>query len=169
MAKSILMVIAPQEFRDEELLVPKSIFEKAGFKVTIASKTTAEATGMLGAKVKPQIELNKVKPFDYDAVIFVGGFGTEKFKTYEDADYLNLAKTAAFSGKLVAAICLAPKILASAGLLKGKMATAYESCDFLENRGAKYTNKAVESDKFVTANGPAAASDFAKKVLEMLK
>ncbi len=40
----ILMIIAPKDFRDEELSVPEEIFEKNGYRVYIAS-TEKEATG----------------------------------------------------------------------------------------------------------------------------
>ncbi len=67
-SKSILMIIAYHDFRDEELLVPKKIFEQNGFRVTIASTSIKTATGMLGAKVKPQVLINNVNIKEYDAV-----------------------------------------------------------------------------------------------------
>jgi len=74
-SKKILMIIASQNFRDEELLTPKKIFEKNDFKVEIASSSLNIATGMLGARIKPEILINDVKVKDYEAVIFVGGVG----------------------------------------------------------------------------------------------
>ncbi len=55
MDKKVLMIIAHENFRDEELLTPKQIFEKNGIKVTIASTDTTPAKGMLGAVVKPDV------------------------------------------------------------------------------------------------------------------
>jgi len=72
------MVIASQDFRDEELLTPKEILENKGVKVTIASSSLDTATGMLGAKVKPDILIEDVNVNDFDAVIFVGGAGGER-------------------------------------------------------------------------------------------
>jgi protease I len=65
----------------------------------------------------------------------------------------------------VAAICLAPVVLARAGILKGKKATYFNSpVSFREMKagGAVLVDKAVVADsRIVTANGPAAATEFA--------
>jgi len=47
--KKVLMIIASQNFRDEEFLTPKQIFEKAGFNVIVASSSLNTAKGTLGA------------------------------------------------------------------------------------------------------------------------
>ncbi|CAG1772182.1 partial protease I, partial [uncultured bacterium] len=53
--KKAVIIIASNNFRDEELLKPKEVLEKNGVAVTVASSSLKEATGMLGAKVKPDI------------------------------------------------------------------------------------------------------------------
>ena len=62
----ILMVIAPRNFRDEEFLQPKAVFEKNGFSVTVASKEVKEASGMLGAKAKVDLCLLYTSPSPRD-------------------------------------------------------------------------------------------------------
>ena len=54
-SKKILMIIAHQNFRDEELLIPKKLFENEGYEVIIASTSLEPAKGMLGAVVTPKI------------------------------------------------------------------------------------------------------------------
>ena len=44
----IVMIIAPENYRDEEFQEPKGVFEEKGFEVTVASKGVKEAKGMLG-------------------------------------------------------------------------------------------------------------------------
>ena len=66
------MIIAHSNFRDEELTIPKAIFEKNGYSVTVASSSLLESTGMMGLKVKPKILLDDINILEYDAVIFVG-------------------------------------------------------------------------------------------------
>ncbi len=73
MKKKVLMVIAPDQFRDEEYLEPRRILEVRGCAVTVASTSIEPATGMLGAVVKPDTTIDKVKAADFDAVVFVGG------------------------------------------------------------------------------------------------
>ena len=74
------------------------------------------------------------------------------------------------AGKWVAAICAAPRVLAKAGLLDGKRATAYpgfiDGSDFPD---LTYTASAVERDgNVVTSRGPGTAIDFALTLIEVL-
>lgn len=47
----VLMVIAPKDFRDEELFEPMAVFESNGLKVDVVSTTKGECVGMLGNKI----------------------------------------------------------------------------------------------------------------------
>ncbi len=167
--KRAVMVIAPSDFRDEELFQTKEVLETAGVEVKIASSATGEITGSRGGKATPDIALSEVNAADYDAVVFVGGGGASAY--FNDATAQNLAKDAASKGRVVAAICIAPSILANAGLLEGKRATAFSSEQSnLETKGATYTGEAVTVDgKIITADGPAAARDFGAAIVNAIK
>ncbi len=163
------MVVAPTNFRDEEFLQPKEIFEKAGAEVIFASKDVSQAVGTFGAVVDVDRNLSQVVAGDYDAIIFVGGSGASVYFTDETA--LNLAKDAYEQDKVVGAICIAPSILANAGILQGKNATAFSSEQAnLEGKGATFIGKPVTVDgKIVTGSGPEAANEFGQKIVEVLK
>lgn len=165
----ILMVVAPKDFRDEEYQKPREILEQAGAEITVASKGVTEAKGLQGAKVKIDKDLGQVNVDDYQALVFIGGPGSSIY--FDDQTALNLAKSAFEKGKVVSAICIAPSILANAGILSGKKATAYSSeKDNLVAKGAQYTDESVVVDgKIITANGPEAAEEFGKKLVEALK
>ena len=165
---NVLMIVAPIGFRDEECLEPKEVFEGAGVDVTIASKGTKIAKGKLGAELEVQKDISEVKTADYDAIVFVGGPGTTIY--FNDPAALKIAKEAYAAGKITAAICIAPSILANAGLLRGKKATSFPSEETnLKMKGAIYTGKNVEQDgKIITANGPGAAKEFGKLILKNL-
>lgn len=167
--KSVLMIIASNNFRDEEYLHPREVLENEGAKITIASSTKKEATGMLGTKVVPDILIDEVNIDDYDAVIFVGGSGANEYWENEKAH--EIAKKAYEKSKVIGAICIAPVTLARAGLLKGKKATVYTSdIENIKKEGAIYTGNSVEVDgKIVTGNGPTAAKEFGEKIAELLK
>ena len=55
-----LLIIAPKDFRDEELFDTKTALEEEGIDVIVASRTRGEATGMLGRTVKPDLTLDDV-------------------------------------------------------------------------------------------------------------
>ncbi len=168
-----LLVIAPSNFRDEELFFTKEELEKSGVEVDIASKTPGIKTGMLGARVVANLGLNDINLSKYDAVVFIGGSGVPVY--YSDNQVLNLAREAYNKGKIVAAICLAPGILAYAGILQGKNATIWDDgtgryISILTSNGANYVDKEVViSGKVITANGTKAASAFGEEIVKKLK
>lgn len=166
--KKVLMVIAPKDFRDEEFFKPRVILQSDGAQVVVASKTTDEVTGALGGKTKPDINLSEVKIQDYDAIVFVGGPGASTY--FNDQQALNLTRSAAEQDKVIGAICIAPSILANAGVLQGKKATSFSSeKSNLEAKGAKFVDQSVVVDgKMVTATGPQTAEGFGQKLVEVL-
>ncbi len=165
----ILMIIAHNNFRDEEYFVPKKIFTEKWYKVITASSSLKYAKGMLGGKVKPDILINDVKVKEYCAIVFVGGSGSTEYWNSKIAH--KIAREAVAQKKVLGAICLAPGTLAIAGVLKNRKATVYVSAKrVLKEKGAIYIDKnVVVDDLIVTANGPSAAKKFAKKILKLLK
>ncbi|WP_347273563.1 DJ-1/PfpI family protein [Candidatus Kuenenia sp.] len=167
--KKVVMIIAKNNFRDEELLEPKAILEKNGAAVTIASSSLKESTGMLGAKVSPDILFTEIAVGDYDAVIFVGGTGSSEY--WDNPTAHTIAKEASKANKIVGAICIAPVTLAKAGLLKGKKATTYSSTvNDIKSEGANYTGEGVEKDgNIITADGPVSAKKFGEAIVKALQ
>lgn len=167
--KKVLMVVAPENFRDEELFHTREELEKAKASVTVASTKTTAVKGMFGKTVTPDIKLERAKVDDYDAVVFVGGTGSAAY--FNDNRALSIAKEAFNKGKKICAICIAPVILANAGVLRGKRATVFDGdyVEMVEARGASYTGKPVEVDgNVITANGPAAAREFGRTIAREL-
>ncbi len=169
MAKKAVMIIASNGFRDEEFKVPNLVLEDGGVKVTVASSSLDEARGILGTRVKPDILIDDIKVKDYDAVIFVGGAGSQEY--WDDPVAHKLVQDSVKQNKILAAICIAPITLANAGVLKGKKATVWSSeVKRLKTSGAVYAAEPVVVDgKIITANGPTSASLFADKILEALE
>jgi len=170
MSKKILMVIAPQDFRDEEYQIPRQIFEKEGYAVTVASSRLGVAKGSQGMTVPVDLLLQSAKVSDYDAVVFIGGKGSWDY--FENRDAQRLAREAAAAPEgLLCAICSAPGILAKAGILQGKRVTSFQREEaLLKEKGALFTGKDVETDgRLITGNGPQAAEAFAKSIVEALK
>lgn len=169
--KTVLFVIAPKNFRDEECFHTKEEIEKIGGRVVIASDSPGEKTGSLGGVATADLALGEVDSGDFDALVFVGGVGSMVY--FDDKKAHKLAKEFYDADKVVAAICIAPAILAKAGILGGKQATAFSSADvmkILEAIGAKFTGRSVEVDGLiVTGNGPKAAREFGQKIAELLR
>lgn len=167
--KPILFIVAPKDFRDEELFITKNELEKSGFTTTIASNIKGECIGSKGGKVISTHLIDQIKTIDYATIIYIGGIGSRVF--FEDPKAILLAKEMHDSGSPVAAICIAPVILAKAGLLHHKKATVFSSeIETIETLGAYYTGMDVTVDgNIITAYGPQSALRFAKRIAEKLK
>jgi len=166
--KTVVMIVAHRNFRDEELFKPRSILEEAGGKVTIASSSLEAARGMLGGSAKPDVLVKDIDAKDYDAVVFVGGPGAKEY--WEDGKAHAIARRAAEEGKVLAAICIAPVTLANAGVLKGKKVTVWKSeANRVKAKGAVYTGGDVETDgRVITADGPESAEKFGRALVRAL-
>ena len=167
--KKIVFVTAPENFRDEEYIEPKNIFEKNGIEVITASTVVGTLYGKIKIKTESQMLVKDIKVEDFDGIFFVGGMGSSVY--FEDKFVHKLVWDFYNANKIVSAICIAPTILANSGVLKGKKATVFPDGEpALTNGGAIYTAKDVEIDgNIITANGPQSATAFAKQYLTLLK
>jgi protease I len=168
---NILMVVAQTGFRDEELMVPKEILEKAGHSVKVASITRGKAMGSRGAVVQPDMAAYEANPAFFDCIVIVGGPGSPALA--ESREVRSLVERANGMEKVVAAICLGPLTLAKAGVLSGKNATVFPdrpAIVALRNSGAIYWTKPVVRDgNIVTADTPQNAGAFGDTLLEVLR
>lgn len=167
----LLLVIAPENFRDEELEVPRSVFDRNGIGYDIASTKTGACSGMLGATAEATLTLDEVAAEDYAGIVIVGGIGSQDHLW--DSETLQALVAAFFeSGKVVAAICLAPVVLARAGVLKGREATVFRSPASVREMaagGAVLVEIPVVADlDLITAAGPSVAEAFADEIVDKL-
>lgn len=170
--KKILMVIAPKDFEDCEVIEPMAILKANGAQVTLASLTTDTAIGLNGFKIKPDTKISDAKVEDYDAIVIPGGTGV--IGTLWDNEELRiLIQQFNAQNKIVAAMCAAPPTLAKAGNLKGKTVTMFpwdDGIKELTSRGAIYVNEETVTDgNIVTAKNPAASKSFGLAICDALK
>jgi len=172
MTKKIAIIIAFRNFCDEEYFIPRDIFLKAGLDVSTISSEKGIAIGGSGGEAEVDISFENFNFSEFDAIVFVGGPGAYKY--IDDQSIWQIIRDAIKQGKILAAICIAPVILARAGVLEGRKATVWSSVmdkkpiHILEENGAEYQDKTVVQDgKIITANGPPSAQEFAETILEM--
>lgn len=168
----ILMIVAPQQFRDEELQVPRERFQQEGWQVDTVSTQTGEGTGMLGAQETFTQTLEHANPLYYDAVVVVGGYGAVEH-LWPNEGVQTLCRKVAENRAITAAICVSGVVLANAGLLSGKRATVWdmpETRQAYEQHEVVFTGEPVTVDgRFITANGPEAARAFAEAIVTAVK
>ena len=165
---SVLVPLA-QSCEEMEAVTIIDLLRRAGVEVTTAGLDDQPITASRGVRLIADTTLDEALQKDYDMLVLPGGL--------PGADYLNedpriqqtLMKMAD-SGKFTAAICAAPKVLANAGLLDGKRATAYPGT--LEKCGLANTaitaEPIIKDGKVITSRGPGTAMDFALALIENL-
>lgn len=108
---------------------------------------------------------DQIKVSDYDAVFIPGGAWNPDNLRY-DKDVIKFIQDFNKSGKLIAAICHAPVVLASADILKGRKLTGYWNIQSdLKNAGATVLEQPVVTDgNIITSRHPIDVADFSRAV-----
>jgi len=167
-AKKAALIVASQNFRDEELFETKRALDAAGVQTVIASTRIGIVRGTLGNIAEARFLVGQLRAEDFDAIVFIGGPGVVEYVANPAA--LNLAREAVRQRKILAAIDTAPSILANAGVLTGVRATSFLSeRNRLILAGAVYTGIPVEQDRLIiTSSGPVASIQFGRTVADAL-
>ncbi|MDY6942285.1 MAG: DJ-1 family glyoxalase III [Pseudomonadota bacterium] len=145
------------------------LLRRAGVVVVSAGLVSGPVRASRGVMLVPDQTLDEALADSYDMVVLPGGAqGAERLA--RDHRILPLLREMIAAGKYVAAICAAPKVLAEAGLLAGKMATSYPG--FLKPAavpGLMYLEQPVVRDgPIITSRGPGTAMDFSLALIEIL-
>lgn len=108
---------------------------------------------------------DQIKTSDYDAVFIPGGAWNPDNLRY-DKDVIRFIQDFNRSGKLIAAICHAPVVLASADIIKGKKLTGYWNIQVdLKNAGGTVVEAPVVTDgNLITSRHPIDVADFSRAV-----
>lgn len=168
----VLLVIAFRDFQPLEYSAPKKVLQDGGVEVITASNEMGVAISTIKEQTaKVDILVKDANAENYDGVFFIGGPGAPEYLNNDDS--YKLIKDAQVKCKVFGAICISPRILAAAGVLKGKKATGWDGDGELEGvlkkAGAQYVREPVVVDgNLITAGGPAAAEEFGRGILNNL-
>ena len=157
----MVVVFLAEGFEEVEALAPVDVMRRAGLTVKLAGVTGEKVTGSHGICVQTDLAAEEVDVSALEAMVLPGGLpGTHNLEASPAVQ--GCIDNCVEQGKLVAAICAAPSILAHKGLLAGKNATAFPSFQKdLEEGGALLSESYVVRDgQFLTARGMGVATQF---------
>jgi protease I len=105
---------------------------------------------------------------DCDGLIIPGGYAPDHMRRHPAM--VQLVKDCVEAGKVVAAICHAGWMLASAGVLKGRTVTAFFAIkDDLVHAGADFVDREVVVDgNIITSRTPDDLPPFMRAIIEKL-
>lgn len=168
-----ILIVATDGFEQSELEKPLAALRGAGATVDVASLKPGDIKGWekgdWGRAVPVDRLVSEVRVEDYDGVVLPGGVMNPDKLRVEPA-VVDLIRQFWRRGKVVAAVCHAPWLLAEAGLLKDRRVTSYKSIrtDII-NAGGLWEDSPVVTDQgLVTSRNPGDLDAFSDKIAEEL-
>jgi protease I len=161
------VVYLPQQlFNEQEFDPVLGRFARAGVRTLIVSADSGVAVSMSQLIVSLDLALRDVDVADFAGLVLIGGSGAALH--WDDSLLQARCREFAASGKIVAAIGIAPVTLARAGVLKGKKATAFSdraTVEWLRKAGARFSFAGVVVDRnIITAASLEQAHAFGQAV-----
>lgn len=164
--KSALVLFA-EGSEELEAVSVIDILRRGGINVTVAGLTAGPIRGSRGTVLVPDTTLDEAARHDYDMVVLPGGQpGATNLKA--DQRVLALLQQMSHQEKYVTAICAAPSVLATAGVLDDKRATSFPGALDHFPKVMRQLGAVVEDGKLITSRGPGTAMDFALTLVERL-
>lgn len=177
--KARILVIATDGFEQSELMVPVEKLREKGATVEIAAPDKTRQRGEIrgwqgesgkaewGDSVPVDRSFDDIDTKSYDALVLPGGvMNPDKLRLEPKA--IEAIRRFVTEGKIVAAICHGPWLLADAGVAKGRRMTSFWSIrKDIENAGAQWSDQEVIADDgIITSRSPKDISVFIDKIVE---
>ncbi|UAB79418.1 type 1 glutamine amidotransferase [Erythrobacter sp. SCSIO 43205] len=169
-----ILIIATDGFEQSELEQPKKLLEEAGAETVVASLETGTIKGWedgdWGSDVQVETTVDKVSADDFDGLLLPGGQINPDVLRLNDT-VIDLIKSFDKQDKPIAAICHAPWLLIEAGLVDGKVVTAWPSVRTdLKNAGGDVIDRKVAVDgNLITSRNPDDIPAFTEALIDAVK
>lgn len=169
---TILLLIAHEGFQSKEYHDTRDALERAGHKVVVGSDEGGLAHGNTGEEVTVDHVISAIHAADFDGVFAIGGPGA--LVHLDNDQTVRIVREAKEQGHMpYGAICIAPRILIKAGLVRGLRVTGWDKDGKLEticeNGGAIHEARTMVVDgRVITGSGPEAATEFGEAIAGFL-
>jgi protein deglycase len=162
-----VLVPLAQGCEEIEAVTLIDILRRAGITVLSAGLDDQPVRASRGVILVPDTTLDAALQDSYDMIVLPGGQpGTNNLTA--DQRIIALLQQMAQQGRYIAAICAAPSVLATAGLLDGKQATSFPGALNPFTKVKQQHSAIVEDGKLITSRGPGTAMGFALTLVERL-
>ncbi len=161
------IVLVEQMYNDYEFIYPYYRLLEAGAEVElVAPEAGKKYPGKAGTSATSTLAAKDADPEVFSGLLIPGGFGPDFMRRHKTM--VDLVKTMYEQGKIVAAICHAGWMLASAEILSGKKVTSFFAIkDDLVHAGANWVDEEVVVDEnLITSRTPDDLPAFMRAALE---
>ncbi|MCP8466764.1 type 1 glutamine amidotransferase [Pseudomonas sp. ZM23] len=166
-------ILVTDGFEQIELTGPRQALEKAGAEIHILSDNIDEVRGWNHDQPADTFSVDSTfeaaRIDDYDALLLPGGvINADQIRSLPKAQ--ELVKRADHAGKPIAVICHGAWLLVSAGLVKGRTLTSWNSLkDDISNAGGHWVDRQVVKDgHLISSRKPDDIPAFNKQLIETL-
>jgi len=168
--KRVAIIIA-NEFDEQEFRQPYNQLKQEGAEITVVGVEAGQL--LIGHHRQEEVMTDEgfdnVSPDEFDALIIPGGYSPDKLRLSQKA--VDFVRGMYEQGKLIAAICHAPSLLISAGIVSGKTMTSWPSVMIdLKNAGANVVDREVVIDgNIVTSRSVTDLPLFMQTIINILE
>ncbi|MPS28299.1 DJ-1/PfpI/YhbO family deglycase/protease [Pigmentiphaga sp.] len=165
-----IAILAENQYQELELWHPLLRLREAGAHVLVVGPARDQVyASKLGYPVRPDLAVADVTAGDFDAVVIPGGFAPEGMRRHKAM--IDFVRDMDARGNLVAAICHAGWVLASAGIAKDRDVTCVALIrDDVIHAGGRYRDEAVVRDRnLITSRLPSDLHLFCGAILDYLR
>lgn len=169
LADAQIAVLAENMYQELELWYPLMRLREEGCNVVVVGPAAQTYASKLGYPVKPDMAIADAGPTMFDAVVIPGGFAPEQMR--RTRPLIDFVRAMNDQGSLIAAVCHAGLVLASAGIARDRELTCVALVkDDVVHAGGKYQDKAVVRDgNLITSRLPSDLHLFCKAIIEYLR
>ena len=163
-----IAILVEDLYQDQEVWYPLYRLREEGAEVIVVGTNKKEFKSKHGYPIVANVTVDKVSAKQFDGLIVPGGYAPDILRRYPDV--IALVKEMHRQEKVIAAICHAGWVLASADILRGKTVTCFFAIkDDLINAGAKYVDREVVRDgNLITSRKPDDLPAFLRTIIAAL-
>ena len=162
-----VVVLLAEGFEEVEAVAIVDVLRRAEIEVTLAGLHEGPVTSARKIRVLPYVVIDEISTDRFDMIILPGGQpGSDNLNN--DARVRSLVREFHSKGKLTAAICAAPYVLANAGILDGKRVTSYPTYRDRLGNVTYEEQTVVEDGNVITSRGPGTALCFGLSIVARL-
>ena len=168
MSKGQVAILVENDYQDQEVWVPLYRLREEGYATVVIGTGAGTFKSKYGYPIQAELAAAQAKSADYVGVVIPGGWAPDRLR--QDAAVLKLVRELFEARKVVAAICHAGWVLASAGVVRGRKVTAYQAIrDDLVNAGAEFVDQEVVRDgRLITSRKPDDLPAFCREIVRAL-